>query len=414
MTSSDTWADFDGLIPIWQEALTSFHKKDYDVALRLFDEMDRNLGEWMAKDDMVAAWLGLVANNAFLSAYETSRFPRALYYANRECALARRDAPVHARALNNQGLALLELGRLLEAEACFQEALKILGTRKDDELISFGIDAQQLRVLIQRHLALLSDTRRETKVSLPEAASRPLLKSADYLWGISNSTIGGVDQAAADIVNRSSFEAQRVANSGDFSRAAEVCAAALGEVRNRTRDAKALGIALSNLGYFSLRAGDASRAVEHLEESANLLSQTTRPSEPLARTLHNLSEALLANGQEEEALETAQRAWLEIKEVAPDTPQAIQVLHQLAKLRLFTQDFQRARAALAHAMQIYDASRQRFADSESGHAGVFSVYRSLVELMLLIAVNDQWPDEAMTLVENAKARFWNDHLRRLL
>ncbi len=148
------------------------------------------------------------------------------------------------------------------------------------------------------------------------------------------------------------------------------------------------------------------------EEAVEQLKQTERPSEPLALALHNLSGAWFLRLDRKKALVEAKEAWLEIDRAGPDTPQALTILHGLARLRILDGDFSRARAALRHAMTIYDSNRAHYSATEEGHAGTFGTFRAQTELMLIVAVDEQFPDEALEWIEAAKARFWNERLSK--
>ena len=78
-------------------------------------------------DPSLVAFRGLVYNGGFNAAYSAGCFAEALKFAEQEHETAMSLGDSHfaiARSLNNRGLAFLELGELVKAEADFTFALR--------------------------------------------------------------------------------------------------------------------------------------------------------------------------------------------------------------------------------------------------------------------------------------------------
>jgi tetratricopeptide (TPR) repeat protein len=379
-------------------AFACFAARDFKKALAAFETIDAAITDEDSNNSLTAAALGMVSRHAFKAASELGNHARALHFANRELMFVEKASGTsyaRARALNNRGLAGLELGRLVEAEFDLLAARAALAAAQTESLLA---DPNELRRIIEDHLGILRSlqgSRERPAVSQPQPLPeriRPRL------------FLSGPDDDV-DVVN-TAFNAARVAAlEGDELSATDIwlqCIATL----SANGSSKALGIAYSNLGSALVAERAYERAVEAFHESVARLRTGPRPSEPLAVALHGLSQAQQWAGARTAAAASTKSAWLEIDEAAPDTPRALQILHQLAQNRLYERDFGRARGALEHAGKIYDSNRAHFAATEEGHAGTFATFRAHTELMLLLAVHEQFPDEALEWLERAKARFF--------
>jgi hypothetical protein len=102
---------------------------------------------------------GLLFNGGFNAAYAAGRFAEALEFAQREYEAAKAFGESHyslARSLNNRGLAFLELGELVKAEADFIMALQEIAEHKDCESEDL---LPELEPLIKDHLQILRSIR---------------------------------------------------------------------------------------------------------------------------------------------------------------------------------------------------------------------------------------------------------------
>jgi len=376
---------------------------DFRKALAAFDQVDAALDDWESESPAFALTFVLVATQGYAVACGAGRYDRALVFAQRQLDIAERSGDqgfLRSRALNNRGLAQLELGRHVQAEADLHKALSILDFAATSHKPPG--DEEDLRQTIIDNLNSL----RSLQNRPPIAGPRRLGPVAEGAW-FTSARKGDADLR---VVNNAFFAARTAEAEGDLLEATEIlkrCVADLGP----GAAPKAAGIALSNLGNAFLKEGATDQAVQTLQESVRLLEGLIRPSEPLALALHALGEAQLRSLNLEAAAETAKAAWIEIDAAAPDTPQALMILQGLAKMRVCQRDFDRARAALKHAASLYNSNRAHFAATEEGHSGSFATFRSQTELMLLVAIHDQFPDEALDWMERGKGRFWEERAK---
>ena len=408
-------ADSNDEMTTWQKGLESYFARDYQAALSYFDEYDKNFDIEALTDDSQRMLFSLFTNKAFSAAYQANNFPRALHYASKECDLLKSQPSLYARALNNKGLALLELGRFVEAESSFNEALAVIDNIESSGIFTTEGFVEELSLAINNNLTNLSYLRNPSESAMTEFSK---LASSNYIARKAGSAIlsvWGADSefAGVTIANEATAKAESAIIQGDLTSAIQIYEKAIASLGEEQNAPKAIGVLQSNLGNLLLNTGDIPNAILTLESAVASLERTPRPSEALALALHNLSAAMVKQSDTQKAIGFAKRSWLEIKEVGVNTLNTLAILYSLAFLRFLERDIQRARAALYHAIRIYDENRKYFAESERAHAGPFSTYRKIIELMLIIALHEQWSDEVLDLVESAKARYWNEHLEKL-
>ncbi|HZO47600.1 MAG TPA: CHAT domain-containing protein [Xanthobacteraceae bacterium] len=389
-------------------SLAQVRGPDAAKALPAFRALAERIVELPADGEWGALVRGMVHDGGFAAAYAANRFAEARDFADAACETYRSQPDMeasYARSLNNRGLTHMELGDLVKAEEDFRAALAMI-TRPTVRAKSLNADS--LIRTVQDHLGIIAEMRRPGEIQTETPAN------ATESHDLSPVRIPSFMSPALRLVqstNNARVKATNARRSGRIDDARRILQTTVDEART-VGEPRPLGIALSNLGELLLES-DPSAALAILSESVEVLEQLPAPNESLALAQHNLSIALENTGEFTRATDAAKRAWLLIQEASPSGPAALTILQNLAKLRLFQHDSTRARAILQHAMSLYEGARSRFAVLEPDHAGPFVVYRSLVELMLLIAVNDQWIDDAVTLIENAKGRFLSEYLERL-
>jgi CHAT domain-containing protein len=408
-------SDSDEKTNLWQNGLKHYFARDYQSALSYFDEFDKTI-EMETLGELHKITLELFASHAFFAAYQVNNFTRALYYASKECDFTKAQPSLYARALNNKGLALLDLGCYAEAESNLNEAKAILDTIRVNNISTLDGYVEELTWTINHNLQCLRYLRNPSQTALNEFSET---LTSNYLTQKSESSAGYIWSTRPEyheqkIVHETMAKAESAIKAGDIKSAVQIYEREITDLREGKNVPKALGILQSNLGNLFLNTEDFDNAVRTLEAAVASLEQTSRPSEPLALALNNLSVALNRQGDKQRAIDYAKRSWLEIKETGVNTLITLSILYHLAFLRVRENDHQRARAVLYHAIEIYDENRKFFAASEAAHAGPFSTYRRIIELMLLIALNEQWSDEVLNLIERAKARYWNEHIEKLL
>lgn len=394
-------------------ALAEVQGSDPAKTLPTFLELEERLDELPSDDAWGLMLRGLVHNGGFAAAYAANRFKEALRFAEAECETFRGvsgEEAVYARALNNRGLARLELGDLVGAEDDFRAALAILD--RPAILANSAIASSLLRT-VRDHLDMVGIMRNPTMAGERKVPGRtpddigPPIGAPNFMRFAENRRVR-LAQSAAEALGRTAA----ARSSGRVEEGRQTLQNVVDEAR-AFGEPRVFGIALSNLGEYLLGV-DNTASLAALSESVSVLEQLPLPNEPLALSLHNLSLALSRMKATEAATEAAKRAWLLIQEASPSGPAALSILYNLASLRLAAGDSVRTRAILKHAMSLYDSARRRFAVHEQDHSGTFGLYRALVELMLLVAVDEQWTDEALASIENAKARFLSDYLARLV
>jgi CHAT domain-containing protein/tetratricopeptide (TPR) repeat protein len=403
--------DDDDLGSLLGMALAKVQGPDAAAMLPTFRKIAQRIDEVPGEGEWGYLLRGLVYNGAFGAAYAAGQFEEALRFAEAECETLRASPgeASYARALNNRGLARLELGNLVSAEEDFLAALKVL---KNPEVQTNSPIADSLLRIIEDHLEIVAITRAggtgKGRIYTPSSARH-------HGSVLQESGVGRLSPARQARLATSTLEALSKAtaarDSGHREEARRVLQGIVDEARAQG-DPRALGIALSNLGEFLLLV-DTGAALATLSESVEVLDRIPPPNQPLALALHNLSLAYQHEEDYPSATDAAKKAWLLIHEASSSNPAALTILHNLARLRLLQRDLVRARAILQHSISLYDAARARFAVLEQDHEGIFAVYRSLVELMLLVALDGEWTDEVVSLIENAKARFLSEYLERL-
>ncbi|MFP5245517.1 MAG: CHAT domain-containing protein, partial [Thermoanaerobaculia bacterium] len=354
------------------------------AALEAADDALATLTAEEAKDATVATAAAALESIAFNASHHLGNFPLALRHASRELEYARASGMLRTlvTALNNRAVGQMETGDLVGAERDLREALQV---------VDAADDLDDLRPHVLSHLALLDvlrGKRHHAEVELP-----PLSRT------------GFVDADVAQLNIRASTAAARGDRAGAIAQTEQL-------LRDSAKAApKTRGIVLSNLGLLYAEDGRDEDALRTYREAREVLS-AEGCEEPRANVLYNLGMLHEQRNENDAALDCYKSAWDLIRVAAPQSPQAMRVLYVLARRRLAMKDQQRARSALVRAMELYEELRPRVAMDEPGHAGLFDLYRRVAELLLYLSISESWMDEALQIVERAKARFWIEQLER--
>jgi hypothetical protein len=140
-------------------ALARVRGPDAASMLPTFQALEARVGELPAEGDIGLLVRGLIYDGGFAAAYAGKRFSESLHFAEQACTTLRQQPGVetsYARASNNRGLARLELGHLVEAEADFRAALEILAS---PAVRNGALDAAALMRSVQDNLDILAFTR---------------------------------------------------------------------------------------------------------------------------------------------------------------------------------------------------------------------------------------------------------------
>jgi CHAT domain-containing protein/tetratricopeptide (TPR) repeat protein len=335
-----------------------------------------------------------IAAQGGASAMRLERFDRALAFAEREIVYTEQvegSGATLARGLNNRGLARQELGRWSEAAEDYSAALAAIEQPAEE-------DTRGIKAAIRNNHASLLVLRGEG-----EAAMEAMLGAvAPYSTGFAQAS--GSDHLIP-LNNLASIAHQQ----GRYDEAIGYWERAL---EDPACDDHARGIFLCNIGESYRMKGEPAKAIEALERAA-AAHRKSGSKGPLAIDLHNI--ALIYQGGDGRRLAAGvlKEAWDAIREVAPQSLYAIQILRLLAMERLVAGDKPRVRAGLKRAIEIYESTRPLLGRTEREHQKALEVFRSVIEIFLYLTLDDSWIDEAGDAIERAKARLWYERLYKL-
>jgi tetratricopeptide (TPR) repeat protein len=286
-----------------------------------------------------------------------------------------------ARAVINRGVILEKLGRLASAQDDYLEATRML---------SFSLDplAADLSATVADYLADLRNKRDEPRPSAEASNS-------------------GAETAARSVTALNSRGLEAL-NSGDPQLAIELFEEALG-AGSRFVPPKLTGIVTCNLSQAYEALGQPDVAKTHLTAAIEIHRRNAAYDE-LAIDLMNLASIEGQLGDVGAAARCYKEAWDAVRTGNPKSPTALRVLRALAAVRLEQGDRPRARAACERALELYDEMRPELARTEGEHQGPLRIVRELVEVLLHLALDENWMDELAATMEHGKARFWLDAL----
>jgi CHAT domain-containing protein/tetratricopeptide (TPR) repeat protein len=349
-----------------------------------------------SKDPATAAVMGTIASQGSFAALRLGRYQVALAFAGRELQIAEtapKDAVAMARALMNRALAEEGLGYLRKAASDYRDGLAVLDT------IELGDSrTEALRGAILTNMAELEFTR-EPKGS----NARALLVAAK---GTEAAESKSIDPAVALNARGSALI---------YAGRPEAAVPVLEEARRLAEASGAqdvVGVVVSNLAMASWVLGKRDEAVSLGIESRDI-HRATGSDLALANDCYGLGMFYRSMDRSAYAVEAFREAWTAVKTVAPRSVLALQILNELAVMRLWQGDTDRARAAAARGLETYEGMRADIGLTEAEQGTALGIYRSLVQTHVAISIHQGWVDEVVSLIERSKARFWYEAITRL-
>ena len=198
-------------------------------------------------------------------------------------------------------------------------------------------------------------------------------------------------------------------NAGDHKLAISYYEQALARMPE-TQHRRLWGVIVNNLALSYAAVGGLQEAATQLQ-SAITAHRATSAHDQLACDLFNLASIATLEGNDIAATRHLKDAWESVRRGNVRSTLALRILHALAGTRLVQKDYARARAASNRGLQIYDQMQPDFARAEPEHEGAVKVLRQLVEILLGLALEENWMDELVATLDRGKARFWLDELR---
>ncbi|WP_239396506.1 CHAT domain-containing protein [Frankia sp. CiP3] len=387
-----------GLASVMELARLKRDRRFTELADRA-DEILHDLGPPAGRGDHYSALVGTVASFGALAAYELSQYSKTLGFAEAQVSAGRLIADPSvtlAHGLNWRALANEMLGRLVAAATDYQEGLAIARAlvppdpAVEEELRLNYSDMQVKRGERSPFLDLRPDTA-QPDTSAGAALAGPAAGEQDLQRAnqaaVNSIVLGRLDEGVAMLM------------------------VVMRQARLRG-DHRAAGVAASNAGQALVDVGRPESGLLHLLEARQLLR---RPGlgEQLAVACYNLGLTYRQLNDDEKAIAAFKEGWDAFRAEAPKSLRVLPLLRELTLQRILQKDFRRARAALNRGLDIYDSVRSEVGTREREHEGTMRSYRSLLELHLFLSLDDGWIDEAMTLIDRGKARFWTESLAAL-
>lgn len=326
-------------------------------------------------------------SQGFLAAYAAEDYRTALRFADVAARVADRCPDFEmgrARAANNRALALMELGDFVAASALFAEALRLADSKSDP----FG-----LVPTIRSNISAMESMR---------AAHNHTVHAGD-----------GAFSLGPDAVASCNTQSLSLMQAGRFQEAQVVLLQLLDDPQ--ATDIKTRATLLSNLAHAERGVGEIDKARATLELAIRECKEAGYSGQVLAGILHQYGDLLVLHGSTEDrerAGDELKHGWDIIRQIAPRSRLALFILNSLARFRMAHHDFARACAALERGMCIYDEMRASVGNSEEDLAGLFEIYRQLVEMRLWMVPERDRPLQAALLIQKAKARYWGEALSK--
>lgn len=367
-------------------------KADAEICARiegLIGQIDVSAQDY---SDPLIPLLETLASEGFAAAYRLERFDVAARCARVADEVASRIPDYEygrARTLNNLALSLMERSVFAEAQELLDKAMTLLDGRAD---------IRDLRATIASHMHVLAEMRAQSTPN--KTAPRRRVSAPVPIQGIDHIAVRSNDALAA-------------ARQGDHARAMAEFEAIL--LQAHDLDPKATATILSNLGSSQMESGDLIAARRTLERAEQVCESSGYRGQVLAGILHELGELHLragGAGAKDRSLESFKRAWDIIRQVAPLSRQALSILRGLGLERMARGDHQRAQACFDRGIETYDQMRAGVGHTELEHEGLFEVYRRLVESRIWLAVHQGRAEAAFGFIQQAKARFLRERMRR--
>lgn len=386
------------LVEVKNDFDSARYKEAWEKSTALLSEFDSLISiDLDSEAEFLKMAKGTLASYASASAVRIGKLKEALEFAELEISLFEEgySAPYfQARALNNRGLAKHEMGDLVGAEKDYEAAL------------SLDFDDHELLTTIQNNLWVLQSDRQQYH---DKSNIWP------YIWQFSRAEnqllLHDRHSQRLNILNN---EGILLLNNGDITEAIDRFESALRIVEQQSLSKSYIqGLIECNLGIAYLKLTDISKAIKHVETAIECHQNQAGSEVALAGDFFNLGIAYLSQknlnleNYFEKSAEAFKQGWDVIRSTNPNSIIALVLLRYLGMMRVAQKDFQRARAVLTKGLEIYEEIRPNIGSTEIAQEGIFSEYRSLVEMMMFVAFNDNWMDEAMLLSEKAKARFWS-------
>jgi tetratricopeptide (TPR) repeat protein len=336
-------------------------------------------------DPLFADLLALLQDLAGLAALETGRSQEALELVQAAVAHwrhSRAPEPL-ARSLLNRALVLESLGRLAQAQDDYLDVERIVHAASD-------VPGDLLTLALSR-LADLRSQRREERAA--DDLARVVLVQGPA--GSDPESLNDLGHAAS--------------NAGDHKLAISYYELALAGV-SATQHRRLWGVIMNNLALAYAAVGRRQEAVTKL--CAAITAHTaTFAHDQLAGDLFNLASIAIRDGDDTAAANHLKEAWESVQRGTVRSTLTLRILQTLAFTRLTQKDYARARAACNRGLEIYDEMRPDFARAEPEHRGAVRVLRQLVEILLHLALEENWMDELVATLDRGKARLWIDELR---
>lgn len=326
-------------------------------------------------------------SHGFLAAYAAEDYRAALRFAEVAARVADRcpDFAIgRARTTNNRALALMELGDFVAASALFEEALQLADSHEDP----FGLAAT-----IRSNIFAMEGMR---------AVDHDTVIAEDRAFSLRPAPMSSRNNRALALMQAGRF------------REAQAAFQLLLDDPQAT-DMKTRATLLSNVAGAERGLGAMDKARAALELAIRECKEASYSGQVLAGILYEYGELLIRHGSAEDrerAGDEIKRGWDIIRQIAPRSRQALLILNSLARFRMAHRDFARACAALDRGMGIYDEMRASIGNSEENLAGLFEIYRQLIEMRLWMVPECDGPLQAALLIQKAKARYWGEALGR--
>jgi CHAT domain-containing protein/tetratricopeptide (TPR) repeat protein len=380
-----------GLLELAQQSEQGNHEQ-------VLARVEELLAELETEDDEIAAsGRASIASYGGNSSMELGRPGDALRFAEIEleaAVAAGNSATLRARGLNMRAIAREALGRLAEATADYEEALRALEGVSDSD----DSQAGAMRRLISYHLAHLRGTRDESA----EGMSELILDAA-----LAHDAPGPLRSTQLAALNA---RAWAMSMRGDHEGALEILERARRD--HPDADDRFAGVLASNIGMEHFASGRVDDAVRELL-AARVLHARGGCHAELAMDCFNLAAITAGSrGALEDSAAYLAEAWNALRTGEIRSILTVKVLGALAVTRLLQGDRRRSRAAAEKALDVYEGLRPELAQEEAEHAGPLTAYRQVLETLLFLAVAEGWFSDAIALIERGKGRFWYEEVAR--
>ena len=317
---------------------------------------------------------------------ESLRLFDAIIEARRKSEDSRDTRLLLARALQNRATARVELGKIIQAEEDYLEAIQILKSNAHS-------DALALEILgaCENGLIIVKGVRGERLEADAIMESQPYAPRTDlYIRNIQAVLQGekGNSEAAIQSFQRLLDETQG--------------------------DDRAQGTLYANLAKVLMEAGQLQEAIQSLICAIEHHRLSPGCEEVLAMDHLSLGRAHETRGSLNDASEQYLMAWSVRLKTKVRSRLDLEILLKLVELRVGQQDVRKAKAIANRGIEIYEKLRSDLATSESGHKAAFLAYRRFLEVRYALDGNLHDCTELRLLFERAKARFWHEEMRRQL